>query len=53
MKKLSVLSAMAPAAFLADRAHRHDTWLMPDRFEVAPRALVTLSLTLTLAMKAK
>ena len=44
MKRLLILSAGALGAFLTS-ARAHDTWLIPDRFEVAPKAVVTLDLT--------
>ena len=43
MKSL-VLSAMAFAALLSS-TEAHDTWLLPDKFEVTPGAAVTLDLT--------
>jgi uncharacterized GH25 family protein len=43
MKKLFILSAIALAALSS--AWAHDTWLIPDRFEVAPKTAVTLDLT--------
>ena len=44
MKKLPIFSAMAFAAIVTS-ARAHDTWLIPDRFEVTPKAIVTLDLT--------
>ncbi|MEN3369810.1 MAG: hypothetical protein V7609_1953 [Verrucomicrobiota bacterium] len=52
MKKLSILAAAALGALLANGAHGHDTWLIPDRFEVAPNAMVTLNLTSGMAFPA-
>lgn len=51
MKKLSILSAIALATFLTS-ARAHDTWLIPDHFEVAPKATVTLDLTSGMAFPA-
>lgn len=45
MKKFSLLFAVTSAVFLAIAAPAHDTWLIPDRFEVAPKTTVTLDLT--------
>ena len=42
--RFSIFSAMAFAALLSS-ADAHDTWLIPDKFEVAPGATVTLDLT--------
>jgi uncharacterized GH25 family protein len=36
---------MALASFLTNGARGHDTWLLPDRFAVAPKTIVTLDLT--------
>ena len=33
------------AAFLIHAVHAHDTWLIPDRFEVASKSAITLDLT--------
>jgi len=44
MEKPSILCAIAFATFLTS-ARAHDTWLIPDHFEVAPKATVTLDLT--------
>jgi len=44
MKKLLILSAITLAAFVT-AAGAHDTWLIPDRFEVTPKTTVTLDLT--------
>lgn len=33
------------AGFLIQAAHAHDTWLIPDRFAVAPQTAITLDLT--------
>ncbi|PZR71005.1 MAG: hypothetical protein DLM73_16825 [Chthoniobacterales bacterium] len=40
------------SAALATSAAAHDTWLLPDRFEVAPKTLVTLDLTSGMAFPA-
>lgn len=42
--KFFVFSAIAFAALLSS-SEAHDTWLIPDKFEVAPGATVTLDLT--------
>ena len=52
MKKLLILSAVALAVFLTSAARAHDTWLIPDRFEVAPKTTVTLDLTSGMAFPA-
>jgi uncharacterized GH25 family protein len=44
MMKLSVFSALALAVLLSS-TEAHDTWLLPDKFDVAPGATVTLDLT--------
>ena len=33
------------AVFLSRAVHAHDTWLLPDSFEVAPKSTITLDLT--------
>lgn len=40
------------ASSLAAPAHGHDTWLIPDLFAVAPKAMVTLDLTSGMAFPA-
>jgi len=45
MKKLIIFSALTLAVLLGNSAHAHDTWLIPDRFEVAPKQSVRLDLT--------
>lgn len=40
------------AVFLATAARAHDTWLLPDRFEVAPNETVTIDLTSGMAFPA-
>ncbi|MDQ6624992.1 MAG: DUF4198 domain-containing protein [Verrucomicrobiota bacterium] len=37
---------------LTHAASAHDTWLMPDRFEIAPKQSVTLDLTSGMAFPA-
>jgi uncharacterized GH25 family protein len=44
MKKLLIPATIMLAAFLTS-ARAHDTWLIPDRFEVAPKTAITLDLT--------
>jgi len=50
--RLLILSALALAVFLPTAAHAHDTWLIPDRFEVAPKESVALDLTSGMAFPA-
>jgi uncharacterized GH25 family protein len=45
MKRLPILSALAFTIALATPASAHDTWLIPDQFNVAPKAMVTLDMT--------
>lgn len=45
MKKLALLPALAFAIFLSTPAHAHDTWLIPDQFNLAPKSTVTLDMT--------
>ena len=45
MKKLAILSALAFAIPLATPVSAHDTWLIPDQFNVAPKSTVTLDMT--------
>lgn len=52
MKKLLIVSAIALGAFLTSPASAHDTWLISDRFEVAPKTTVTLDLTSGMAFPA-
>jgi len=40
-----LLFATALVFLVAAAAHAHDTWLISDRFEVAPKTMVTLDLT--------
>lgn len=50
--KSRILFAAALAILTTDAAYAHDTWLIPDRFEVAPKATVTLDLTSGMAFPA-
>jgi len=45
MKVKGILLAFALVPALANFARAHDTWLLPDRFEVGPKQTVTLDLT--------
>lgn len=45
MKLRIILLAFTLALLLPNIARAHDTWLIPDRFEVAPKQSVTLDLT--------
>ena len=41
----TTLSALMFAIALPTAAHAHDTWLIPDRFNVTPKSTVTLDMT--------
>lgn len=45
MKNISVRFAVTLAALLATVLHAHDTWLIPDQFNLAPKSTVTLDMT--------
>lgn len=45
MKKFTILSALAFVIALATPVSAHDTWLIPDQFNVAPKSTVTLDMT--------
>ena len=45
MKKFPVLSALVFAISLSTPARAHDTWLIPDQFNLAPKSTVTLDMT--------
>lgn len=45
MGKLLVLLSSSAAIFVAAAAFAHDTWLIPDQFNLAPKSTVTLDLT--------
>jgi uncharacterized GH25 family protein len=45
MKKFTILAAMAFAISLSTTARAHDTWLIPDQFNLAPKSMVTLDMT--------
>lgn len=45
MKKLTILPALVFAISLSTPARAHDTWLIPDQFNVAPKSTVTLDMT--------
>lgn len=51
MKQLTIL-ALTVAALLRTPAGAHDTWLIPDRFDVSPKTSVTLDLTSGMAFPA-
>jgi len=45
-KSAAFFIAVAGAAFLLPKAlHAHDTWLLPDRFKIAPKESVSVDLT--------
>jgi uncharacterized GH25 family protein len=52
MKKFTILPALVFAISLTTPARAHDTWLIADRLEVAPRTTVTLDLTSGMAFPA-
>lgn len=52
MKNLLIISAGLISLSLSIFAHAHDTWLMSDRAEVAPKTTVTLDLTSGMAFPA-
>lgn len=52
MTKLLIVFAIALTAFQPSAGWAHDTWLIPDRFEVAPKTSVTLDLTSGMAFPA-
>jgi uncharacterized GH25 family protein len=45
MKQLLIVFAILVATFLSSASLAHDTWLIPDRFDVAPKTTVKLDLT--------
>ena len=45
MKKLRLFPALLFSASLATPAFAHDTWLIPDQFNLAPKSTVTLDMT--------
>lgn len=45
MKKFAILPALAFAISWSTPAHAHDTWLIPDQFNLAPKSTVTLDMT--------
>jgi uncharacterized GH25 family protein len=45
MKQSTILLALTIAALLGTSARAHDTWLIPDQFNLAPKATVTLDMT--------
>ncbi|HWM24683.1 MAG TPA: hypothetical protein VNP98_07655 [Chthoniobacterales bacterium] len=45
MRKLALLSALAFAISWSTPAHAHDTWIIPDQFNLAPKSTVTLDMT--------
>lgn len=52
MKRFLFVPAVILGALLPVAARAHDTWLVPDRFEVLPKAMVTLDLTSGMAFPA-
>ena len=52
MKRNALLFPIALALALTNVARAHDTWLLPDRFEVAAKESVTLNLTSGMAFPA-
>lgn len=51
-QKFAIVCAIALTVFRTVTAQAHDTWLIPDRFEVAPKTTVTLDLTSGMAFPA-
>ena len=45
MKKFVILPALVSAFFWSTPAQAHDTWLIPDQFNLAPKSTVTLDMT--------
>lgn len=45
MKKFRILPALAFALSWSTPAQAHDTWLIPDQFNLAPKSTITLDLT--------
>ncbi len=45
MKKLAIFPALVFAISLSTPAQAHDTWLIPDQFDLAPKSTVTLDMT--------
>lgn len=45
MKKITILPALLFAISLAMPARAHDTWLIPDQFNLTPKSTVTLDMT--------
>lgn len=45
MKKTTILPSLMLAISLSTSARAHDTWVIPDQFNLAPRATVTLDMT--------
>jgi hypothetical protein len=45
MKNFTIFSALLFAVSLATGAFAHDTWLIPDQFNLAPKSTVTLDMT--------
>ncbi len=45
MKTLLKFAGALLTVFLIQAVHAHDTWLIPDRFDVAPKSTITLDLT--------
>lgn len=51
-QKFALVCAIVLAVFRIGTAEAHDTWLIPDRFEIAPKMTVTLDLTSGMAFPA-
>lgn len=45
MKKFTILAVLMFAVSLATSALAHDTWLIPDQFNLAPKSTITLDMT--------
>jgi uncharacterized GH25 family protein len=45
MKKFTILPALMFAILVSPAALAHDTWLIPDQFNLAPKSTVTLDMT--------
>lgn len=45
MKKFTILAALMFAISLPTSARAHDTWLIPDQFNLTPKSTVTLDMT--------
>lgn len=52
MKPMLLMVACLAALVIVSSAHAHDTWLLPDHFETAPKSKVMLDLTSGMAFPA-